>query len=354
MFPVDTKTPLIAREIMSQSAQKPAPTSLSLAKTDGPKTSIESSRPPAGIYVALATPFDQSGAIDFLAFDRYVEALVDSGIAGVVVAGTTGEGMTLSVDEFQALVARAVHVCAGRVHVMAGVAACAARNALTLCAAAQTGGADSVLVLTPYYVKASQEAMATYFRAVHDGSALPMVLYNNPGRTGVSLAVETLESLGQCPRIVGLKDSSQDLSRTIALQKLKSNRGWRLFSGDDPSLLGFLALGGDGAISVVAGVCPRAVLAVSRAVQAGNLASACATAQVLAPLIEALFSFTSPGPLKQWLNGLGYMDRRLRVASDPAARSLFLTDLSRDFLSGPDLGAPHQELLSFLLPPCKG
>jgi len=204
----------------------------------------------SGIFVALITPYTEDLSIDWQAFEKYVDWMCAQGVQGIVVAGTTGEGMALTPKEHRDLVQCAFNVCQKRAHVMAGVSCVTPSQALSLIEAAHTHGAESVLVLTPPYIKPSQEGLIAYYREIHTHSYVPIILYNNPGRTCVNLEIETLYALAQYERIKGIKDSTTDLSRPLALSSLVKEKQWGLFSGEDSTIFPFLASGGNGIISI--------------------------------------------------------------------------------------------------------
>lgn len=270
-----------------------------------------------GLFVALAT-FYRQGALDIETLTSYLDWLLDQGVQGVVACGTTGESLALSLAE-QGVVLEACVLHAKRrdIPVIAGIASPTLEGALQQAQQAEGLGCDGLLVLTPFYVKPSQEALIAFYKAIHDATNLPLILYNNPGRAAVELAVETVIELAiTCPRIVGLKESSPDLTRPLALRQDLPD-GFCLLSGDDPTYPAFLAHGGDGIISVTGGVVPKAFVQLRQAWQQGNPQVFNALATQLYPLCQAMFASTSPGPLK-WLlahNGWGDGASRLPLIS---------------------------------------
>lgn len=266
----------------------------------------------AGIFAALITPYKEDLSIDWQAFEKYVDWMCAQGVQGLVVAGTTGEGMALTPQEHQDLVQCAVHVCQKRAHVMAGVAGVSVSQSLALIEGAQASGADSALVLTPPYIKPSQEGLVSYYTQLHDHSTLPLVLYNNPGRTCVNLEVSTLFSLAEYPRIKGLKDSTADLSRPLALSPLVKEKNWGLFSGEDSTILPFLASGGNGIISVAAGLFPHAYIDLWRCINQNDLKQAREIALSLVPLHQAFGQGVNPGPIKYACHLMGWANPFMR------------------------------------------
>lgn len=254
-------------------------------------------RLPRGSLVALLTPFTDDLRIDLPALRRLIDWHIDSGTAGIVIAGTTGECATLSHTEHRDLLAAAVEHAAGRTHVMAGVGANSTVEAVALARFAEECGADSLLSVVPYYNKPTQRGLVAHFSAQADATALPLVLYNVPGRTVVDLQVATVAELARHPRIAGIKDATGDMARAADIA-LAVPPGFAQYSGDDFTSLPYLALGGQGVISVVANILPAEVAALCRAMDEGDWAGARARFLRLMPLTCALFAESSPGPAK--------------------------------------------------------
>jgi 4-hydroxy-tetrahydrodipicolinate synthase len=274
-----------------------------------------------GLFVALAT-FYQKERLDGETLTAYLRWLLDQGVHGVVACGTTGESLALSLEEQAQILSLCVAQAKPRaIPVIAGVAAPTLGQALVQAAQAEKAGCDGLLVLTPFYVKPSQEALLDFYTQVHARTSLPIILYNNPSRAGVELTVETVVALAaRCPRIVALKDSSPDLTRPLALRR-GLPQPFALLSGDDPTFGAFLAQGGDGIISVAGGLAPRAYRALYDAWTRGDVATTQRLTEGLFPLAEALFQSTSPGPLKALLSqeGWGEATTRLPISSPTPA-----------------------------------
>ena len=202
--------------------------------------------------------------------------------------------------------------------VIAGAGSNATAHAVEIARQAEAAGADGLLAVTPYYNRPTQAGLFLHFRALHDATALPILLYDVPSRTACSFADETLLRLADLPRIVGLKDATGDLARAARLRALLGQR-LRLLSGDDATAPGFLMAGGDGCISVVANVAPALAMRLYRASQRGALSEARALAQALAPLSAALFSESNPIPVKYALEIMGWMSAELRLPLSAAA-----------------------------------
>lgn len=273
-----------------------------------------------GSIPALVTPF-RNGAVDREAFAALVERQIAGGSSAVVPVGTTGETSTLTTEEHKDVVTLCVEVVAGRVPVIAGAGSNATDEAIDLVRHAKTVGADAALVVCPYYNKPNQAGLEAHFRAINDAVALPVLLYNVPGRTIVDLLPETVARLAQLPNIVGIKDASGDVARVSQHAALIGNAQFVQLSGEDPNALGFLAMGGAGCISVTANVAPDMCAAMHAAFHAGDLAGAQAIERKLIALHKALFCAPSPGPAKYALSRLGLCqpDVRLPITQPDAA-----------------------------------
>ncbi|MBB5518783.1 4-hydroxy-tetrahydrodipicolinate synthase [Amphiplicatus metriothermophilus] len=264
-----------------------------------------------GCITALVTPM-RNGAVDEDAFQRLVERQIAAGVHGVVPVGTTGESATLSHAEHRRVISLCVEVVAGRVPVIAGAGSNATAEALALARFAEEAGADALLTVTGYYNKPSQAGLIAHFTALHDATGLPIILYNVPGRTVANLSVETIATLSRLPRIVGVKDATGDLAR-VALQRLASGEDFTLLSGEDMTAVGFNAMGGRGCIGVTANVAPELCARMQNACLEGDYATALALQDRLAPLHDALFRDTSPGPVKYAMSLLGLCSDELRL-----------------------------------------
>jgi 4-hydroxy-tetrahydrodipicolinate synthase len=257
----------------------------------------------SGTLTALVTPLRED-QVDFVALRALVDMQIAAGVDGLVAVGTTGESATLSADEQRAVIAAVVTQAAGRVPVVAGCGSASTAATLSLLAAAQDAGAQGALVVTPYYNRPGQAGLLAHFRAVAEGTDLPVILYNVPSRTGIDMSPETVGELAHLPRVVGLKDATGDLSR-VARHRALCGPAFTLLSGDDPSALGFIAHGGDGVISVTSNVAPGPMAQLIRAARAGDISTARTLNGRLADLHKALFIEPSPAPAKWALSRLG-------------------------------------------------
>lgn len=253
-----------------------------------------------GSIPALATPF-RDDLIDESAFRDLVEWQIAQGSHGLVPVGTTGESATLSAEEHHRMIQLCVDQAAGRVPVIAGCGSNCTRSARRNIEAAQAHGADAALVVLPYYNRPSQEGLYAHFAALAEASSLPIIVYNVPSRTVTDITVETLARIAEMPRVVGIKDASGNLAR-VSAQRLACGEDFIQLSGNDDMTLGFMAMGGVGAISVTANVAPRLCADFQNACLSGDWAAALALQDRLYPLHAALFSDASPGPVKYALS----------------------------------------------------
>jgi 4-hydroxy-tetrahydrodipicolinate synthase len=283
-----------------------------------------------GSIPALITPF-RDGAVDETAFAALVERQIAGGSSALVPVGTTGESATLTHEEHRRVVSLCIEVAAGRVPVIAGCGSNATHEAIGLVSHARHAGADAALVVCPYYNRPNQAGLYAHFKAITEAVSFPLVLYNVPSRTACDLAPETVGQLAKLPDIVGLKDATGDLARVLQ-HRNRVPEAFCLLSGDDPTALGFLAMGGQGCISVTANVLPEACAAMHAAFARGDLATARAIEGRLIDLHKALFVSPSPGPTKYLLSrdGLCTPDVRLPLLPpDPAACAILDTALAR-------------------------
>ena len=270
-----------------------------------------------GSIPALVTPF-KNGAVDRKAFAELVERQIAGGSAALVPVGTTGETSTLSTEEHKDVVSLCVEVAAGRVPVIAGAGSNSTDEAIDLVAHAKAAGADAALVVCPYYNNPNQDGLFAHFKAINDAVALPVVLYNVPGRTIVDLQPATVARLARLPNVVGIKDATGDMER-VSQHAAMIGDGVQFvqLSGDDPSALGHLAMGGAGCISVTANVMPQSCAEMHKAYHEGDIAGAQAIERRLIMLHKAMFCSPSPGPAKYVLSRLGLCEPDVRLPLTP-------------------------------------
>ncbi|HYD88507.1 MAG TPA: 4-hydroxy-tetrahydrodipicolinate synthase [Vitreimonas sp.] len=273
-----------------------------------------------GSIPALITPF-RDGIVDERAFQTLVERQVAEGSHGLVPCGTTGESATLSLEEHVRVVELCVEAAAGKVPVIAGAGSNSTAHAIELARQAKAAGADAVLVVAPYYNKPSQDGLVAHFRAINDAVDIPIVVYNVPARTVTDISAETMGRLAQLPNVVGCKDASADLSR-VTRHRALCGEAFIQLSGEDPTAIGFNALGGVGCISVTANVAPKLCAQMQDATLQGAFETARAIDDQLAPLHKAMFVEPSPAPAKYACSLLGLCTDEVRLpllaCSEPA------------------------------------
>ena len=265
----------------------------------------------SGSLVAIVTPMTEGGALDWPAWDRLMDFHLGAGTDGIVVAGTTGESPALSLDEIEELTRRAVARCRGRLKVIVG-----AGTHSTATTVARTGtlsrlGVDAVMLVTPYYNKPPQEGLYRHFMAAADASAVPLILYNVPSRTGVDLLPATVARLARHPRIAALKEATGQLGRARELLSLLP--GFTVLSGDDATAIDLMSAGAKGVISVTANVAPRAVREACAAALAGDFVMARAIDATLQPMHKDLFVEANPIPVKWAVARMGLMGNAIRL-----------------------------------------
>ena len=257
-----------------------------------------------GAATALVTPF-LNGKINFPMVEQLLKRQIDAGIRTIVLSGTTGESATLSDQEKLELVARAKAYTGDSCQILAGTGSNDTRHALALSQAAQAAGADGLLVVTPYYNKATAEGLVAHYSTIAAGVELPIVLYNVPSRTGVDMSVAVCQCLSQLPNIVGIKEASTDMVKICQLhQQCPPNFG--IWSGNDDLIAPVMALGGKGVISVLSNLLPEVTQALAQAALAGDFDTAADLQGRLLPLIQALFRQVNPIPVKAAMKLLGY------------------------------------------------
>ncbi|WP_090019140.1 4-hydroxy-tetrahydrodipicolinate synthase [Limimonas halophila] len=269
----------------------------------------------SGSCCALITPF-RDGQVDERAFREFIEWQIAQGTQALIPCGTTGESPTLSHEEHRRVTEIAIATTGGRVPVIAGAGSNSTEEAIGLTQHAAHAGADAALVVVPYYNKPSQEGIYQHFKAVHDAADIPIIIYNIPGRTVVEMTSETLGRLAKLPRIVGMKDSTKDPVRPHATREVAGDDFAQL-SGEDGTVLPFLAMGGHGCISVSANVAPAQLAEMHAAWQRGDVATAQAINARLMALHDAMFCEPSPAPAKYGASLLGLCSADVRLPIVP-------------------------------------
>ncbi|MDT0468008.1 4-hydroxy-tetrahydrodipicolinate synthase [Streptomyces gibsoniae] len=268
---------------------------------------------------AMVTPFTEEGALDLDGAQRLADRLVSEGCDGLVLNGTTGESPTTTDAEKSALIGAVREAVGDRASLVAGVGTFDTRHTVELALAAEKAGADGLLVVSPYYSKPPQDALAWHFREVADASGLPLALYDIPGRTGTRIEPDTMLRLAEHPRIVAVKDCSYDF---LGIQKVLSRTDLAYYAGCDEHNLALYAVGGAGYVSTVANVAPRRMRSVLDAFDAGDTAEAARLQHRALPLIEAMMAAGLPGSVtaKALLGALGLPAGPVRAPLRPADR----------------------------------
>lgn len=269
-----------------------------------------------GSIPAIVTPMHEDGSLDLPAFRRLIDWHVEEGTNGLVVVGTSGESATLSVDEHILMVKTAVEHTAKRFPIIAGAGGNSTSEAVELAKAAKEVGADATLQVVPYYNKPTQEGMYQHFRKIAESVDLPVILYNVPGRTVADMNHDTVLRLADVPGIVGVKEATGNIDRAANLIKYAPAH-FAIYSGDDPTAIALMLLGGHGNISVTANVAPRAMSELCRAALAGDAITARKIHLSLLSLHKQMFCESNPIPAKWALAALGRMESGIRLPLTP-------------------------------------
>ena len=265
-----------------------------------------------GSIVALVTPMHADGSVDWAALERLLDLHVEAHTAAIGAVGTTGESATLDVPEHCEVIKFCVNYLAGRIPVVAGTGSNSTREAIELTQAAAAAGAEACLLVTPYYNRPTQRGLFEHYRTVAEAVAVPQILYNVPGRTAVDLSNDTVTRLAELANIVGVKDATGDMARAKDLVN-RCGDEFAVYSGDDPTAMELILLGGKGSISVTANVAAAQVAKMCRLALAGERDKAEAVNRQLDPLNQALFLEANPIPVKWALFHRGLIEEGIRL-----------------------------------------
>jgi len=265
-----------------------------------------------GSIVAIVTPMQADGSLDYPGLRKLIDWHIAEGTDGIVIVGTTGESATVSVEEHCALIKATVEHANKRIPVIAGSGGNSTAEAIRLTEFAKEAGADASLVVVPYYNRPTQEGMYQHFKAIALAVDLPMILYNVPGRTVADMSNETVARLAQIPNIIGIKDATGNIGRGLELLKMVPPT-FAVYSGDDPTAMALMLCGGRGNISVTANVAPRAMHELCMAAMDGDIARAVAINNGVMPLHQKLFVEPNPVPVKWALAAMGMMPAGIRL-----------------------------------------
>ncbi|MBO4411761.1 MAG: 4-hydroxy-tetrahydrodipicolinate synthase [Lachnospiraceae bacterium] len=268
-----------------------------------------------GVATALITPLTEEG-VDYEALGRVIDWQIEEGIQALVIAGTTGEGSTLSDEEHRAVLKYSAERTAGRVPIIAGTGSNDTAYAVDLTRYACEVGYDAMLVVTPYYNKATQKGLIKMYETIADASTKPLILYNVPSRTGVNIEPSTYLAVAEHPMIGGIKEANGNISKIVETFALVGDK-LDIYSGNDDQVVPLLSMGGKGVISVFSNVMPRAAVEMCDRFFAGDVAGSAALQMKYLPLINALFCETNPIPVKSAMAAMGWCKNYLRLPLTP-------------------------------------
>ena len=268
-----------------------------------------------GVATAIITPTNADG-VDYEAFGRLIDWQVEEGINAIVVCGTTGENPTLTDEEHRECIRFCVERVNHRVPVIAGTGSNDTAHAIEMTKYACSVGADAILVVTPYYNKATQKGLVAMFNAIADASTVPMIVYNVPSRTGVGIEPATYAELAKHPRIAAIKEANGNMSKIVETAALL-NGALDIYSGNDDQIVPILSMGGLGVISVLSNVAPRKTVEMCDRWFAGDVKGAAALQMEMLPLINALFCEVNPIPVKAAMAAMGFCENHLRLPLTP-------------------------------------
>ena len=268
-----------------------------------------------GAATALITPLNAQG-VDYEAFGKLIDWQIAEGINALVIAGTTGEGSTLTYQEHEECIRFAVERAQGRVPIIAGSGSNDTNRAITLSKFSCRAGADALLVVTPYYNKATQKGLIASYSAIADAVDRPIILYNVPSRTGVNIEPATYAALAEHPNIAGIKEASGNISKIVETAMLVGDKV-DIYSGNDDQVVPVLSMGGSGVISVLSNVMPAATVEMCDRFFRGDVAGSARMQMDLLPLINALFSEVNPIPVKAAMAAMGWCEYYVRLPLTP-------------------------------------
>ena len=258
----------------------------------------------SGVCTALVTPF-LDGKINYPMLQQLLQRQINSGVEAVVIAGTTGESATLSFDEKIELFTRAKEYAGGRCKIIAGTGTNATDKAIALSIAAEDVGADALLVVSPYYNKATPDGLFDHYLAIAHAVSIPLILYNVPSRTGVDIPVNVYKRLSRVPNIIGVKEATTDIGKILRI-RAQCPGDFSIWSGNDDMTVPIISLGGKGVISVLSNVYPKETVLMTEAALNGDFTTAAFLQTQFQPLIELLFCEVNPIPVKAVMKKIGY------------------------------------------------
>uniref|UniRef100_A0A7C4VU34 4-hydroxy-tetrahydrodipicolinate synthase n=1 Tax=Fervidobacterium thailandense TaxID=1008305 RepID=A0A7C4VU34_9BACT len=272
-----------------------------------------------GVGTAIVTPF-KDGEVDYRAYEKLVRWQVENGVDAIVVAGTTGEGATLTVDERNKLTSLTKEICGPAIQVIVSTGTNDTRKTLELSKNAQQHGADAVLVVTPYYNKPTQEGLYAHYRFLSERLDIPIIIYNVPSRTGVNILPETVARLASdCSNIVAIKEANPDVGQSDEIYRLTWAMNFYIYSGNDDRAFHTMCAGAKGVISVASNVIPKAMVEMTHSILNGDVKRALEIHFRYLKLMKLLFIETNPIPVKALLSLMGFIQNELRLPLVPAS-----------------------------------
>ena len=268
-----------------------------------------------GVATAIITPLTEAG-VDYESFGKLIDWQIEEGINALVIAGTTGEGSTLSDEEHREVLKFAIERINGRVPAIAGTGSNDTAYAIDLTEYASELGYDAALVVTPYYNKATQKGLIAMYKAIADASDIPLILYNVPSRTGVNIEPSTYLALADYPNIKAIKEANGNISKIVEAASLIGGK-LDVYSGNDDQIVPILAMGGKGVISVLSNVAPKQTVEICKRFFAGDVAGSAALQCELLPLVNALFCEVNPIPVKAACAAMGFCENYVRLPLTP-------------------------------------
>ena len=268
-----------------------------------------------GVATAIITPLNEAG-VDFESFGKLIDWQIEEGINALVIAGTTGEGSTLSDEEHRQVLKYAIERINGRIPAIAGTGSNDTAYAIDLTKYASELGYDAALVVTPYYNKATQKGLVEMYKAIADASDIPLILYNVPSRTGVNIEPSTYLALADYPNIKAIKEANGNISKIVEAASLVGDK-LDIYSGNDDQIVPILSMGGKGVISVLSNVAPKETVEICKRFFDGDVAGSAALQCELLPLVNALFCEVNPIPVKAACAAMGFCDNYVRLPLTP-------------------------------------
>lgn len=278
-----------------------------------------------GAAVAIITPMNEDGSINYEEFGRFIDWQIDNGTDAIVICGTTGESSTLKVVEHSECIRWCINYVNGRCKVIAGTGSNSTDCAISISRDACADGADAILLVTPYYNKTSQRGLLAHYKAIHDATDKPMIIYNVPSRTGLNVLPETAYELSKLPRVNGIKEASGDLDQIAKVHELCGNE-LNIWSGNDDQIFDVMERGGKGVISVLSNVVPQETHDIVEKYMNGDIEGSKALMDKYLPLAKGLFCDVNPIPVKEACNLMGFNAGHCRLPL------VDMTDENKEFL----------------------